>query len=324
MNLTFLAHACLVISLLFFTGCSSIRNMIPNNWGKEQGWAWCSERYLDMVTEYQNPPSAGSKFAKKIELSERGYLYVLTAAYSMQKPGDTKYRFKLPPSIESVTSLARDNPNGFQANTFLYTDPNTGLKTTIIAFRGSDQWIDWWKHNLSFWPSQFDTARKYVTDVHAASETQNSNLVVTGFSLGGGLAVHVTKHPETSKLISSAWAFNPSPRTGVSSAKDNRIYMLAVKDEVLGLLRRSSIGAVPANTSEDFDLIASSSWYAHSQWLLTRQILLYADLSLFYKNGRHDTTTAPLKILKKSRFEGCRLKDMENIKSARERYHPPS
>lgn len=37
-------------------------------------------------------------------------------------------------------------------------------------------------------------------------------LVVTGHSLGGALAVHVTKSPETGDLVSEAWAFSPSPK----------------------------------------------------------------------------------------------------------------
>jgi len=309
-----------LIPVLITTGCAPIKNMIPSNWGKEEGEVWCSNRYLDMNEYYQHPETSGAAFRKRLALSEKGYLYSLAAAYTLQSPKSDKYNFRLPSYMTKIDSLSRNDKSGFQAETFIIINPSTGNKNVVVAFRGTDQFKDWYKHNAWLWPNQFEPARNYIKDVVAHPESNGLDLIVSGYSLGGGLAVHVAQHPDTRGYVIEAWALNPSPRTGVPREEDKRIYMLTAEDEVLNILRRASIGAPINQNAEDFDLLSSSSWYAHSRWVLTRQIMIYADLSLYIKSGRTAESTPPLDILKSKKFVGCRAEDEARTEARRKKY----
>lgn len=297
------------------SGCS----MIPTNWGKEEGLAWCDERYLDM--SYANDVDK-SYLAKKLRLSKQGYIYSTAAVLALQQQTtDAEYNFIKPATLEALTDLDEEKASGFGAYTYRTKPSTTGTQTTIIAFAGSNQLRDYTLHNAWLFPIQYSPARNYVKKVANDPRTKGTKLVVTGYSLGGGLAAHVTKHPETSKYISEAWAFNPSPRIGwgVSSEEDRRIYMLATSYEVLGIFKRSKIGAPSDQRDESFNLIRSSSIHSHYRWILGRQILQYADLAEFYASGGTAESTEPLQILK-TFSKKCRNEDLERIGVWRERY----
>lgn len=318
MQLQMALQISLLITVLFTSGCASIRNMFPNSLsGEESGQAWCSDRYLDMNEYLKTPEIAGSAFRKRIELSEQGYLYALIAAYTLQgKPEHARHAFILPEYVSRLDQYTADDPStGFHAESFLVTNPTTHKKVVVIGFRGTDGPPDWRLHNAAifFKPRQFAPARAYVEKVRQTKEAEGLDIIVAGFSLGGGLAVHVTQEPSTATFVKQAWAFNTSPRTGVPRKEDPRIYMLSVKDEVLGLIRRNSVGAPINHVAEDFDLIKSSSWYAHSRWVLTRQMLQFADLSLFYKSDKTAELTPPLEILKANKSTACRPEDAAAI-----------
>jgi hypothetical protein len=290
------------------SACSSIRGtglaLWPANWGNEEGYIWCNARYLDIYA-YPDPIAVDPPRDTRLRLAARGYPYAVAASLTLQKPGKSEDKhFASPTFLEQDPSLNVDDPSsGFQAATFRLRPPDQrlGAQEIVVAFRGSDTWRDYWKHNLAvFWsPAQFRPARDYVQRV--SEKYPGQRLVVAGFSLGGGLAVHVTQHPDTSQLISEAWALNPSPRTGVPEKVDRRIYTVAVSGEILAAVRRNGLGAPEQQYSNDFGLLRSSSVYGHSRWVLTRQMLGYADLVAYERSGRQaDLVTPPLTILRAS------------------------
>lgn len=76
---------------------------------------------------------------------------------------------------------------------------------TVISFKGTDEKIDW-TANLSVGPSiQYKSAKKHVEDY--IEKHRGRTVVVTGHSLGGGLALSSSLW-----LRVDAYVFNPSPR----------------------------------------------------------------------------------------------------------------
>lgn len=76
----------------------------------------------------------------------------------------------------------------------------------VISFKGTDEKIDWVVSNLWIGPSvSYKSAKKHVKEY--IEKNPNKNVVVTGHSLGGGLALSSSLW-----LGINAYAFNPSPR----------------------------------------------------------------------------------------------------------------
>jgi len=308
---------CVVIALAMLQGCAVYR-MLPTNWTRPEGRYWCNERYLDMVKEYQEP--LAKSLVDRLQLAKAGYIYAVASALSLQgEEPEEVFDFDRPVELTQL-GLERDLSSGFQAVTYLYTpkDPARAPEV-VIAFRGSDQIRDYLLHNFWIWPIQLTDAIKYVKDTAADPRVKGKRIVVTGYSLGGGLAAYVTKDTQTSALISQAWAFNPSPRE-LEAGTDPRIYLVSTKYEVLNELDRSRIGALPEHTDMSFQLLKSSSIYSHYRWVLARQMLIYADFADYVASGRKDTTTEPLSILSSQSNEFCAPDTHAEIVSSRKRY----
>ena len=286
---------------------------------------WCRSRYLDLYYPYETTGSTinpiGKARNKKLRLSEQGYLYALVGAKVLESKDDVKV-FWLPPYIEKLNALSSDrllnkseNVPGFYAETYRRSrlQDGTGKDEIIVAFRGSDDFKnDYLGHNLAIFPppNQFSPARAYLRKVAEDPRVKNApRLVVTGFSLGGGLASHVALHKDTKKYVNEAWALNPSPRNGLSvteSKPDDRIHVASVYGEALSDTRNiAKLGALNDNATDDFKLVGSNSIYGHYRWNLTRQMLWYADLVQFDRTGRTNPSTNAYKILKNSPEFGC-------------------
>lgn len=310
---------CLTILTLLsaLAGCG----MFPRSWGKLEGRAWCDARYLDTVKEYQNYKSIGNDVRKKLRLSKDGYIYAVAAVIPLQQNGkESEFYFSPPKELQEIRELRESKVNGFEAMTFiLYKKDGTASKT-IISFAGSNQWRDYIFHNFWITPVQFDDARSYVEKVRRHPLASKTPIIATGVSLGGGLAVHVKKNDNTSSYIQEAWAFNPSNRIQASPSIDPDIYLLANKYEILNGLNRENIGAPIENTADNFDLIASSSIYAHYRWVVTRQILHYADLAIYFEDKESNSTTDPMRILQSQKIsaEICTPAMRESINKERE------
>lgn len=316
-----------VLPWTLLSGCSSLRGtglaIWPANWGKEEGYIWCNARYLDLWA-YCEPNSVDPTKDARLAIADRGYIYALAAGLVLQKAEEQEDKhFHAPAYLVHVKKLDEDDPHtGFQASTFEYRDPNNpqNLREVIIAFRGTDEFTDWIKHNLAIWwePVQFTKARLYIKRIAQTEEYRDRKLVVAGFSLGGGLAVHVTLNEETSVHVKEAWALNPSPRIGNVNADrpDSRVNVAAVQGEFLEVFRQGKLGAPDDQFSNDYGLIKSSSVYGHGRWVLLRQMLYFADLVAYEKSGRTALMTQPLEIIMNSNVpNGCTEHIRGNLKS---------
>lgn len=192
-----------------------------------------------------------------------------------------------------------------------------------MTFKGTNDARDWFLHNLSPAPEQYKMARAYVKRIYS-SQIPRSRIVVTGFSLGGGLASHIIQHPETSHMVQEAWLFNPSPRDGVNTKQNKQVWFAATRGEILGWLRWNYVGSPPSNRGTDFDLIHSSNIYAHSRFVLARQMLHFADLQEHLQSGRRTSTTTPLQVLQGSDHSRCSVTSAQKIDELRRSYNAPT
>lgn len=299
-----------IVLALVVSSCS----LFPVNCGNEEGYVWCNARYLDLTSpEYQKPNTINADKDKRLRLAYDGYIYALLGAVVLQKEGKSKDKhFNLPAYIEIDSSVNKGS--GFQATAFrIYEASNKAqLKEVVVAFRGTDQpWKDYSGHNLHPVPKQYKPAQDYVLKI--ADKYIGTKLVVTGYSLGGGLAMNVLHNERTSSKVTQAWAFNSSPRTGEKVKVDHRLYLLSAKGEILNLPRRilregpKSLGALDENFSDDYDLVSASSAYLHSRWVLARQMLIFADMVYYEQSGRNNNyISPPLEILKLANTaKGC-------------------
>lgn len=272
----------------------------------ERGDFWCNEQKWGVNTFDKN----------HLNVAKRGYLYVLAAALALQKEDQEAkdHFFSLAERMKEADRPAR-NSSGFEVVTFeIYSnkDKNT-LQEVVIAFTGSNDIIDWaFADTLD--KRQYQEAVDYVKKISQKPEYKDIRIVVSGFSLGGALAVHVTKNQESSPYISEAWALNPSPKIHAHSKPDERIWLAAVRREFLSKIRKkpfriipgiSNIGAPPEHTANDYYLVKANPGFGHFRYVLTRNILFAADIAMSI-DAENQFKDEPLSILKSSVFSACK------------------
>ncbi|MSQ71591.1 MAG: DUF2974 domain-containing protein [Betaproteobacteria bacterium] len=118
------------------------------------------------------------------------------AAFSDFVYKDTKDKKSYPAKLPSGYVRVVAEPiteNGFYASAFY--NSSSSARQVVVAFRGSDDIPDWLQSNVSFAtgtvPAQFAHSASFLRDVKRALVDENlsdSNYVLTGHSLGGGLA----------------------------------------------------------------------------------------------------------------------------------------
>jgi hypothetical protein len=238
-------------------------------------------------------------------MSKSAYEYAVIALLPLQKEGvDTNFNFDIPENVEHLIEFDSDKIEGmsgfgFAAKSYLLTKSD-GSVELVISYNGSDSILDYLAQNFSIFLFQNKYARKYLEFVVNRKPDGIDRVVVTGYSLGGGLAAHVTKYPSKySSAINQAWLFNPSPRIGdVNSNIDDRIYLLSTEYEVLNKLNREKLGASDQHTMKTYNLIKSSSIYNHYRWVLAREVLQYADAAYWYDDNFTEDESPAMKILR--------------------------
>ncbi|MGF1779005.1 hypothetical protein [Vibrio nomapromontoriensis] len=299
---------------LVVTGCAN--NDIGHN---DVGYAWCNARYLD-YTFYTAEAGFNLDKDKRFSLASKGYLYAIAADYSLQKDLANKDRHvKLPPYMRVVSELTVDkdpNGTGFEATTIeIYSGDD--LREIVMAFTGSNDSADW-GHNLKLMKSQFGVTEKYIDRVvehyRDVLDDDSIKFVSAGYSLGGGLSMQALRYE---KRVDEGWAFNPSPWSGMPFSVEDNQYLLAASGEILAYTRwikkgPHRLGTLDENYSDNYNLIKANPFTTHSRWILTRQLLIMADLDYFEKTNRTDspepgrTQSPALKILHESPLpRGC-------------------
>ena len=299
-----LIRSCFVaVGFALLSGC----NTVPF----EKGAIWCNEPLKYEPGVHFDPPH--------LEVARRGYLYALAAAYVLQNNSDEDrdHWFTLPARMKEVDRPQRDS-SGFEVRTFeLRTRAGDKDPTEIIvAFTGSNDRADWISTNLFFSQAQYELASNYLEQI--AKLYPSKRLVVTGFSLGGALAGHVTKSDRTRSIVSEAWLFNPSPKLYANDKYDKRIWIGAMRGEMLHVLRSrrfelfwpgiNRIGAPWQQDAQDYYLISAFPIYGHYRWALARNILFVADYAhLQNEIGPVEQKWArePREIIEASNFKAC-------------------
>jgi len=295
----------LLISALTLGGCASID--YPKY---ECGKIWGAARVV----------KDGDFHPKYLTASKQGYIYALAGALILQKDnneGREHYFAKLD-RLHWIDSLYEDDKTtGFEATTFELFEDNESQapNEVVIAFAGSNDAKDWIQNFSPLSVRQYQQAVDYVKRVKSISRYESIPLKVTGYSLGGALAVHVTKNPETSRYVNEAWAFNPSPKIYANGNGDDRIWLAAHRGEALSITRTapfrilpgvSFIGASDEHTVDDFYLIKTNLIYGHYRWVLPIQMLHVADFALLKDRVSVSATTEPFEILKRTNFAGAK------------------
>lgn len=273
----------------------------------ERGSFWCNEQKWGIDTFD----------SKHLKVAKRGYLYTLAAALALQKENqESKDHFFASPKRMKEADRPDRKDSGFEVVTYeIYSDEDrVTLQEVVIAFLGSNDSEDWIKTNLAFDKRQYIDAVDYVINTSLNPKYKDIRIVVSGFSLGGALAIHAAKNPISSKLIDEVWALNPSPRTYANDELDDRIWVAAVRGEFLSKFRSkyfrtipgsSNIGALPEHKATDYYLVKANPGFSHFRYVLMRNILFSADIAMNL-DVDSERKNEPLGILKESIFSSCK------------------
>ncbi len=191
-----------------------------------------AERAIDSVTHpgNPNPPGAqGLKFSETKSASDIAY------KGSNSKVGDV---YQFPDGKQwKVVDVQNDPETGFRAVALKPLDPND--KRVIVAFSGSDEGKDWGdniKQGVGLSTAQYKEAVDFANKWKASD---GNNVILTGHSLGGGLASYASI-----KTDLRATAVNSAPlalnHLGLNPLDALRITQYYVPGEALSVLNEAN------------------------------------------------------------------------------------
>lgn len=176
-----------------------------------------------------------SGWCKEIrDTAQESFIFAQMAANTY---GDSP-QFKLP--LEYSLIKMQDNDSiGFAYSIY----ENKKENTVIISFRGTEGFKDWWYGNLL--ASQNKSGLNLFDDIKK-SYSNDTKFLVTGHSLGGGIALEVSLKRENV----DAYVFNTSPRFSADGYNiENKRVSIVEHGEVLKALRAPSKEASQTYTS---------------------------------------------------------------------------
>jgi len=170
------------------------------------------------------------------ETADDAFIYAQMASNTYKD----NYKFRLPANYELI--LEKDNDDiGFAYS--LYENKSENL--IVISFRGTEglNFKDWWYGNI--WADQNDEGLKLFDELKE-SYSDKTKFIVTGHSLGGGIAMEVSLKRENAPV----YAFNTSPRFRADgyNIKNKRVSIIE-NGEVLRIPRAPAKEATQTYTS---------------------------------------------------------------------------
>lgn len=280
----------------------------------EAGPVFCSERY-------QHGHTAKTLSPRARQLAGKGYLYALAAAKILHQENEEgrDHRFGDSELLKHNAEYDKSSWHGFQGAVYERRSPDgREIEKVVVTFAGSNQWRDWFIQNIGI-PVQYASARELVLEVSEDPKYKGVPIVAAGYSLGGGLAVHVKKHPATASRVQEAWLFNPSPFDGILGGDPvENVYVLFQDNEIL-LNIRNALGANYAleQNKAEYGTIDSSKIYGHYRYSLMLQLLHAADVNYWCETRGDPQPSDALQVLRKSNMRACESElDQTNARRA--------
>lgn len=249
---------------------------------------WCSDRYFeDRIDEIDEI---------HFSVSKESYIYALASSLVLQKIDDrAKIQwFSAPPRLQEIEGAWEKKDTGFEATVFRLMDKHDPhkLQEIIVAFAGSNDKQDWWANLTPRGWKHYGQARDYLIRMHIKYAIPASvPLIVTGHSLGGGLALNSIKDEKTAHRVARAYVFNSSTKTySWNISRDPKVWAASTSNEAMRLPRivMRSLGARIApeeQRAEGFNLISTNPIRSHFNYILTRSLLYVADLAYLSEDG---------------------------------------
>lgn len=195
-------------------GCASVRPAHTPLTGCDHESGWCTEIR---------------------EVAEESFLYAQLAANAY---GDTP-QFVLPDYVV-LDSAVHDARTGFAAAIFTILAGDQPVRR-VIAYRGTENLRDWWYGNVLARQNQHGLR---IYDAVRAETRASIPVDVTGHSLGGGLALHVSLRREGVPT----YVFNSSPRFTRGEALNSPRISIAEHGEALKIGRVFAISPQQSHT----------------------------------------------------------------------------
>ena len=210
---------------------------------------------------------------KQIAINSFMYALMASNSYEEYEGGKPKFHTNDWELIEKKTSTWK----GMGAHVYR---SNLDNKDIVIAFEGTNPLSinDWLFGNLNiFWKGQYSDAEELIDRI--AKQYPDTNIITTGHSLGGGLAIHAALYRGNTK----AYAFNSSPRIFIPDDIENingvDITVISENNDILKFFReklRAFKNIKLTGPYNKFDFLSETALNEHSIYFIARGLTIVA------------------------------------------------